>query len=736
MEQLNFALITALYCNQTRGLYSDVYFPIIKYAICKVFSAKDGEVYSSADEIQSFIMERFRLEIPTIVIAMTVRKIGVRNRGNLQLVTFEKDSSFKICKAYMDNEEEIKVEEREKEITEKQQTIEEEYKAFISREGMYDDNVTFLQFISDNTDDILGYLKENNVEEIDEKYTSLIFFLQYLSEKRRDLYDVANLLFWSSIIAAFLKSEKPRVDDTDDGVKKEYFLDTSVVMGLLNLSTPQREKSAKEVCNIIKSAGGVLRVHPITVKEISMIIQKVETSVPHPFTSIASACERYKYNPKDFASMRLNLTKLAEEQGVSVFPVFSEKDIANVIRDFKGKRVTKLLGEARTKKPESYSQDNFREIHDIFMHEYIKDRQKKQGEQRILFITNNLDLIDFCREMNKDFKTMISTNRVILELWMHNTRPTDISNCALTSTMAICLEQHSTRIRSMVAEVSRFYNHTKEGFDLEVYKDFIQKLYKRAKNVITMVGSDPESISTFGSSFSSMIAEAVKADNLHYNKTITETQQENKKLVDTVVDKEHEIARLQGENSSHQAKIDNLQNTLEEVRKEKERIEKKRKEEQEERQRLEKEKQAEKEAKEKAEKMNRLYQERNEKKQRLYSLENDIKTKKSEAAKHFCNWQPWLLWIIAFLIIAVVLIIWWSVNQDVVDNKWNMLWFLCIAVPFISGAIQTTMNASERREKYVEKLCNSDECFRDLVKEKDQTERRLADIDEELKMLG
>lgn len=736
MEQLNFALITALYSNQTRGLYSDVYFPIIKYAICKVFSAKEGEVYSSADEIQSFIMERFHLEIPTIVIAMTVRKIGARNWGNLQLETFEKGSSFKICKAYMDNEEEIKVEEREKEITEKQQIIEAEYKDFISREGMYDDNVTFLQFISDNTDDILGYLKENNVEEIDEKYTSLMFYLQYLSEKHRDLYDVANLLFWSSIIAAFLKSEKPKVDDTDDGVKKEYFLDTSVVMGLLNLSTPQREKSAKEVCNIIKSAGGVLRVHPITVKEISMILQKVETSVPHPFTSIASACERYNYNTKVLASMRLNLTKLAEEQGVSVFPVFSEKDIASVVRDFKGKRVTKLLGEARTKKPESYSQDNFREIHDIFMHEYIKDRQKKQGAQRILFITNNLDLIDFCRLMNKDFKTMTSTNRVILELWMHNTRPTDISSCALTSTMAICLEQHSARIRNMVAEVSKFYNHTKEGFDLEVYKDFIQKLYKRAKHVITMVGSDPDSISTFGSSFSSMIAEAVKADNLHYDKTITETRQENRKLVDTVMDKEHEIARLQGENSSHQAKIGNLQNTLEEERKEKQSIEKSRKEEQEEKLRLEKEMQAEKEAKEKAEKKNKLYQEKIEKEEKLHALENEMKSKRQAIEKHFCNRQPWVLGGIAFLIIAIVLVIWWTVNKDVIDKKWNMLWFLCIAVPFISEAIHTTINAKERQEKYVEICCNSDEHFQNLVKEKDKIECRLDEIDEALKMLG
>ena len=251
-----------------------------------------------------------------------------------------------------------------------------------------------------------------------------------------------------------------------------------------------------------------------------------------------------------------------------------------------------------------------------------------------------------------------------------------------------------------------------------------------------MVGSDPESISTHGSSFSSMIADAVKADNLYYNKTITETRQENKMLVDTVVDKEQEISRLQGENSGHRAKINNLQNMLEEIRKEKEEIEKKRKEEQEETQRLEKEKHAEKEAKEKAEKMNRLYQERNEKEKRLNSLENDIKSKRQEADNHFCNWQPWVLGGIALLIIAVVLMVWWSVNKEVIDKKWNILWFLCIAVPFISGAIQTAMNAGERQVRYVEKQCKSDIYYQNITKEKDQIEHRLANIDEELKMLS
>ena len=51
-----------------------------------------------------------------------------------------------------------------------------------------------------------------------------------------DLYAVANQLFWSSIIVAFLTSERPNIDDTHEGIKAEFFLDTSIIMGILDLS--------------------------------------------------------------------------------------------------------------------------------------------------------------------------------------------------------------------------------------------------------------------------------------------------------------------------------------------------------------------------------------------------------------------------------------------------------------------------------------------------------------------
>ena len=57
MKKTNFALISALYSNRDHGLYSDIYFPIIKYAITRIFSEhKDSHPYCSADDIYNFIM--------------------------------------------------------------------------------------------------------------------------------------------------------------------------------------------------------------------------------------------------------------------------------------------------------------------------------------------------------------------------------------------------------------------------------------------------------------------------------------------------------------------------------------------------------------------------------------------------------------------------------------------------------------------------------------------------------
>ena len=539
MKKSNYAFVSALYASKTKGLYSDIYFPIIKYALAKIFAAKiDGNVYCTVDKVSEFIDDKFGIKIPTIVIAKSVCKIG--NNQNFSLVVYENGNTFQIKGAFYDED---NIEEKERFFSDKLEEIETKYQEFLTQQGCSDDGVTFVQFIADNTDEILGYFENENKNCVNERYATLILFLQYVHDADKELYSVVHQLFWSSVVVAFLKSEKPLVNDLVNGIKTEYFLDTSIVLGLLELSTSLKETYSKEVCSIILNSGGLLKVNPMTVEEIKYILEKVEQNGPNPLTDIYDSYTRNKLIPNDLAKIRLNLEKKLLALQIDVFPNMSPGAIQKIINDYKGKTVTKLLGDIRHNNQSSSFKDNFREIHDIYMDDYIKTRRKEKNlSENIHFMTDNVDLVNFCHAQHEDTNYMITTGNVILNLWMHNKQEIDVSDCVLTETMARCLGLHKSNVRYKIMEVARFYNQTKDDFDPQVYKDFIAHLYRRAKNVI----SAAEQISMNGpipQAIAKLIKEAVDKDNEAYKNSLALATRKNQELQKESEYKEKQIYR-------------------------------------------------------------------------------------------------------------------------------------------------------------------------------------------------
>lgn len=653
MQKSNYALVSALYANKTKGLYSDIYFPIIRYALVKIFVGKvEIDTYSSADEVAEYIDEKFGFHIPTIVIAKSISKISNHKDKDLQLVIYEGGQSFHINKAIF-SEDELDIEKEERYFSDNLETIEHEYKSFIDNQGCTDDSISFLQFISDNTDDILGYFDGEDKTRVDDKYATLIFFLQYLHESNLDLYTIVNQLFWSSIIVAFLKSEKPLVVDSENGVKAEFYLDTSIILGLLELSTPMREAYSKEVFTIINNSGGILRVNPLTIDEVTYILQSVELNGANPMTDIASACERRKLIPNQIAQIRLNIDSILAQIGVQVFPAMSPTEKQRVIAEYKGKNVTKLLGDFRRKKPESYSRDNFREIHDLYLNDFIKRRRKDKNDTgNIFFLTNNIDLIAFCKAHNNGVSYMISTGNVVLDLWMHYSKPIDISNCVLTETMARCLELHRSSVRYKLAEVAHFFNKTKDNFDPKVYKDFIGHLYRRAKNVISTVEANPDSQD---SAFAKLITEAVEADNRFYNSSLAKVQKDNEELKQATIQKDSEIKKintlvnnLQGQNNDKDKQISALSSAKQDLEAN---LQKHRSD----LEILKKSEEAAKASALQAEQINQLYKDRDSLNAELERLEADLVPLELLRHKSFKNYSP-SLWFVFGLLMFLIFI--------------------------------------------------------------------------------
>lgn len=732
MKKSNYAFVSALYASRTKGLYSEMYFPIIKYALAKIFAEKKGEsVYCTADEVSEFIDDKFGIKIPTIVIAKSVCKIG--NNQNFSLVVYEKGNTFQINGAFYDED---NIEEKERFFSGKLEEIETKYQEFLTQQGCSDDGVTFVQFIADNTDDILGYFENENKKCVNEKYATLILFLQYVHDSDKELYSIVHQLFWSSIVVAFLKSDKPLVNDSTNGIKTEYFLDTSIVLGLLELSTSLKQTYSKEVCSIILNSGGLLKVNPMTVEEIKYILEKVEQNGPNPLTDIYDSYTRRKLIPNDLAKIRLNLDKKLLTLQIDVFPNMSPPAVQQVINDYKGKAVTKLLGEMRNNSQLSYFKDNFREIHDVYMDDYIKGRRKeKKLNGNVHFMTDNIDLVNFCHAQHEDTSYMVSTGKVILDLWMHNKQEIDVSDCVLTETMARCLGLHKSNVRYKIMEVARFYNQTKDDFDPQVYKDFISHLYRRAKNVISTAEQISQS-GTIPQSIAKLIKEAVYKDNEVYNNSLALATRKNQKLQKESEEKEKQIENIKNAVANLKDKVDGSNKQIGDLESEKNKLSDSLQQHKKELQKATAELAQSRQEQEDAKRKISLFHQKDECLEKKKILEKELEPLKLKRKKAFRNSTPkyYMFGGCLGIIFVVVMVI--AVLMELLDR-----WMISIALAPLSLAIYfynrkhslDDRKANREKEAYDNWEIKNPR-YRQLVNELQKLDERFKEINEEMQV--
>ena len=495
MRKSDFALISALYDSKNGGLYSDVYFPIIKYTLVNLFYQKKQQDYYTHKNVQDFIKENFGIEIPTLVLKKAIVAVNSKS-DDFELEIFDNGAEFKILKAW-DFSVNADIDAKAHVFDTHIDNLESEYRKYAEAEGIEIDK-TFLDFISDNTDDILGYFENESIEKIDSEYAVMAYFLRHLQTSSPELFRIASELFWGSIIAGFLKREKIN-SLTCEGNATEYFLDTPIVMGLLKLSTDENETYSSEVIDIIKASGGLPKIHPITMEEVRSIITSVENAdYPIPNTPMEAAWLRDALTKSKLAQRRVTAESDLEGFGVIHFPAFSQQEIIKVKKQYTSKPDVKAL----TKDRGGISSDRgiFRDIHDVFMDDYIEDRRKTKGtDDCCFFVTTNTDLVRFCkgRKMDSRMRT-IGSSRIILELWMHNTKQSGLQISALTEMIARCIDMNSRDVRNKLGIVSKYYNATKQkDFDLKVFQEIARCLYKRDKDVIAAVEdlkSDNEAI--------------------------------------------------------------------------------------------------------------------------------------------------------------------------------------------------------------------------------------------------
>ena len=734
MARSNYALISALYADKSRGLYSDIYFPIIKYAIVKIFGSKEiGEHYATSDDVQKVIMELFDVKIPHVVIAKTVLKLSHIENSSIGLNVFEEGNTFQITSAFFD-EDEVSFKERESSFNRHLTEIESEYKAFVEREGICDDEMTFTEFISNNTDNILGYFENGSETQVEEHYTSMVFFLESMHRDNYVLYKTANQLFWGSVIAAFLQSERPNVHDEERGCESEFYLDTPIALGLLDLSTPENELCSHDVCDIIKSSGGILKIHPVTIEEMKAILESVAQNGAYPGTSIANACHRRNLLAPEITKIRLNLQQEIESKGVQVFPSYMPDCRRQVMNKYKGNPILRELASIRnenagTEVQSLYFSDQFREAHDIFMDDYIQEQRiVKKGKENVYFLTTNSDLINFCKNRHIDASYMTSTSKVILELWMHNAQPAKVSASALTETMARCLDLHRSKVRAKLHEVAKFFNRNKEEVAPEVYNEFLRLLYRRARNVVAAVDQVPEGDSK---AFAQKLQDAIREDQSHYEAVNSKINREKESLEGKMFQQGKELIDLSQESERKSQEIGLLKEKNDEMAEQKKKLaddlegaKKELHSATEENARLKIET-------EKSYRLNTLYADRDKLTKKFDHLKATLEPLEKERSNSYKYRTPKVLNILGIVFIATfLLLVVLNFTNVVIIDSWELyITLITLGIFFIGTSL--TLNSEDRKNSRKEKAYAVwDKNHPSYVKLKEQQH----DVEEKLKL--
>lgn len=512
MNQSNYALLTALYDSQSSDLYKDIYFPIIKYSIFLLYQKqKDTTKYYDTTNIQEVIIEKFGIKIPLIVIKQSLKIIS-NEHPDFEIKLLKNGDQLSIKKiwdvAISDSIERV-YEQNLEHFT----ALQNAFMRYIEVEQLQT-GVNFIDFFSNNTEDIYHYINNDTASEIavNENYIHIVNFLKWLKKHDSTLYDIAADIFWGSIVAAFLQRE------IDFNIKPEaqvsYYLDSSLILALLDLDSLANNLYCTELISMITASGHRPYVHPLTIREIDSILYSVERDgAPKPNSGIAEAYDRRSLSPSKILQIRQKLKTLIADSSVYI-ETCSDAQVDEIQNIYKSKSSVRNLAATRTN---TYS-DNIRDIHDVFMYDFIRAKNNKcisVEKSNTFFVTLNAELIKYYKDQKQDsyILPIIHPARIVMDLWIHNSKTTNIRRNALTEVIARCTALNQTDVRRKLRLISKHYKENE--FSEENYKAVYIALMNRSKQVmseIDMIQNQGESEETIYQRIENIIRTALREE--------------------------------------------------------------------------------------------------------------------------------------------------------------------------------------------------------------------------------
>lgn len=480
----NIALITALFNEKGANFYKDIYFPIIRYSLIGLFYEHDGnDVYFNVKDLQDYIRDKFYIEIPVVVLRNSV--VALKGSTKTDIVvkdTFGKHDDGIYIKRIVDYEENRAIDLEAERIEDNFTLLEYLFQQYLAAEHL-DSNTNLYDFISECEEECYAMIagdEASQSEGIDANYSNTAHFIDWLKLNRTDLYQYFEDIVWGSVISAFLR-RKQLETALKPNDKVSYYLDSALVLALFNLDTEFNVAYARDVIRNVCAAGGDLKVHSMTFREVNRILSSViNDQGPRFGTAISFGLEENKMSLSDLVGLRNSLERrLSDEFGIAVEP-YNQRLLDEEEHKLENHKNVLYLKE----KWGGYSSDTFREKHDVFMCENVtKMNQSATHPEKMsaFFVTLNRDLIDLYHKPD-GMSSVITPGTVVLKLWIHGAKITGVKGEVLTEMVSRCLALAQTDARRKI----RLFVKCRKGDEIppQDVKDMYSSLIHRSNNVI------------------------------------------------------------------------------------------------------------------------------------------------------------------------------------------------------------------------------------------------------------
>lgn len=494
-EQLltTYSFFAALTENST-DIYSAVYIPICKRAL-SLYAKQNTN--GCDNDIRNIISLEYGIDLPLLIVRKLIKSVmndlSRKDKNKFDFKIIENGNNFCFSfKSFSFNsiEDSYDAEKR------KSNALQKAFELFAEKQGDDINNIpTFSDFINKNKNKVSSFLsgRVNDIVDSSEvSYMTHVRFLQYIEQNDDNLYQVTKQIFIGSVIASYLESNFDLDAKLERGTS--YYLDTQIILELLDLQRAEDTIPTRELIKLIYETGGNVRLLDITLEEIKTNINTAIRNYDrdNPITTINEACVRLGKNKTWLISLCGKLENLLQNDYKINIDKVPESDIDR----FANTDDAVQLKDVRYRKHSA--------IHDVVAYLYVREKRKYDSNKKLLqkasywFVTANKTLCDFnvSKKVNGNTSEIIMPEELTSLLFLQNPKKLSgrVSSIGLNELIAQTLsEEYPSRdlINEFDCAISSIKNISADDYKI-LLASISQESTKKIHKLLQVSAAEPE----------------------------------------------------------------------------------------------------------------------------------------------------------------------------------------------------------------------------------------------------